>query len=107
MSVICTLDEVKKHLRYDTNDSDLELQIYLDVAEQIVFNYVDEEYHTAPFPEPFRIAVLVLCGYHDEYRNGEGVQKMHIGADTAFIEGNYIPAAARWVLFPYRTLTAV
>ena len=106
MSVICTLEEVKQHLRYDADDNDVELEIYLEAAEEMVFNYVDDEYrYLSEFPQPFRTAVLVLVGYHDAYRNGEGVQKMQMGKDTALIDGNFLPPAVRFSLFPYRTLT--
>ena len=108
MSEICTLEEVKHHLRYDSDDSDMELSIYLDAAENVVLNYVDAKWQqSADLPDAFKIAVLLLVGYYDNNRNAEGTQKMLPTVDVAYVEGNYMTTAVRSILLPYRTLVAV
>lgn len=89
-----TLDEVKHHLRYDDNDSDEILQIYLQSAQTAVKNYITDEISDDMLPA-LKVATLLLVGYLDDNRNGER------GAEF----GNYLPAPVRQMLAPYRTPT--
>lgn len=108
MSKLTTLTAVKSHLKYDDADSDVILQLYLDAAESVIFNYVNEDWqYESVFPAAFKIAALLLVGYYDNNRNAEGTQKMLSTPDVAFIEGNYMTPAVRNILLPYRTLTAI
>ncbi|TPU87876.1 head-tail connector protein, partial [Acinetobacter baumannii] len=68
---ITDLATVKAHLRYDTNDNDLELDAYREAAEQAVLDYVTDEFEDGNYPNQFKVAVLLLCGYYDSNRNLE------------------------------------
>lgn len=94
MSQFATLDEVKHHLRYDDDDSDEILQIYLQSAQTAVKNYITDEISDDMLPA-LKVATLLLVGYLDENRNSEN------GAEF----GNYLPAPVRQMLAPYRTPT--
>lgn len=94
MSEFASLDEVKHHLRYDNDDSDEILAIYLHSAELVVKNYITDEITDEMLPT-LKVATLLMVGYLDDNRNGEkGVE-----------HGNYLPASVRQVLSPYRTPT--
>lgn len=97
MSIV-TLEEVKEHLRYDDDSNDNNLEIYRKAAESAVLRYTDEAHHELPYPEEFRLAVLVYVGYYDKHRNAE--------SDTP-VNGNFMPQPVQALLFPYRTPTAV
>ncbi len=97
MSIV-TLEEVKEHLRYDDNSSDNNLEIYRKAAESAVLRYTDVKHHELPYPEEFRLAVLVYVGYYDKHRNAES---------DAPVSGNFMPQPVQALLFPYRTPTAV
>lgn len=94
MSQFATLDEVKHHLRYDDDDSDEILQIYLQSAQTAVKNYITDDITDEMLPS-LKVATLLLVGYLDENRNSEN------GAEF----GNYLPAPVRQMLAPYRTPT--
>lgn len=94
MSQFATLDEVKHHLRYDDDDSDEILQIYLQSAQTAVKNYITDEINDDMLPA-LKVATLLLVGYLDDNRNSEN------GAEF----GNYLPAPVRQMLAPYRTPT--
>lgn len=89
-----TLDEVKHHLRYDDDDSDEILQIYLQSAQTAVKNYITDEISDDMLPA-LKVATLLLVGYLDDNRNSEN------GAEF----GNFLPAPVRQMLSPYRTPT--
>lgn len=89
-----TLDEVKHHLRYDDDDSDEILTIYLQSAQTAVKNYITDEINDDMLPA-LKVATLLLVGYLDDNRNSEN------GAEF----GNYLPAPVRQMLAPYRTPT--
>lgn len=89
-----TLDEVKHHLRYDDDDSDEILMIYLQSAQTAVKNYITDEINDDMLPA-LKVATLLLVGYLDDNRNSEN------GANF----GNYLPAPVRQMLAPYRTPT--
>lgn len=94
MSQFATLDEVKHHLRYDDDDSDEILQIYLQSAQTAVKNYITDDITDEMLPS-LKVATLLLVGYLDENRNSEN------GAEF----GNFLPAPVRQMLAPYRTPT--
>lgn len=89
-----TLDEVKHHLRYDDDDSDEILMIYLQSAQTAVKNYITDEISDDMLPA-LKVATLLMVGYLDDNRNGER------GAEF----GNFLPAPVRQMLSPYRTPT--
>lgn len=92
--IFATLDEVKHHLRYDDDDSDEILTIYLQSAEKSVKNYITDDITDEMLPS-LKVATLLLVGYLDENRNSEN------GAEF----GNYLPAPVRQLLSPYRMPT--
>ena len=94
MSIV-TLDEVKAHLRYDTDDSDVELDAYREAAEQLVLDYVTDTF-TGGYPKQFKTAVFLLCGYFDQNRNLEKDMQS---------DGNYLPQPVRMLLYKYRSPT--
>lgn len=94
MSQFATLDEVKHHLRYDDDDSDEILTIYLQSAQTAVKNYITDKISDDMLPA-LKVATLLLVGYLDDNRNSEN------GAEF----GNYLPAPVRQMLAPYRTPT--
>ncbi len=97
MSIV-TLAEVKEHLRYDDDSNDTNLEIYRKAAESAVLRYTDVIHHVEPYPEEFRLAVLVFVGYYDKHRNAES---------DAPVNGNFMPQPVQSLLFTYRTPTAV
>lgn len=97
MSIV-TLEEVKEHLRYDDDSNDSNLEIYRLAAESAVLRYTDVKHHELPYPEEFRLAVLVYVGYYDKHRNAE--------SDVP-VNGNFMPQPVQALLFTYRTPTAV
>lgn len=94
MSEFATLDEVKHHLRYDDDDSNRILTIYLQSAETAVKNYITDEITDEMLPS-LKVATLLMVGYLDDNRNVEN------GAEF----GNFLPAPVRQILSPYRTPT--
>ena len=88
-----TLEEVKAHLRYDSDDNDAALQIMLDAAQQAIKTHCDpnQDLDTATIKQ----AALLLIGYWDNDRNAE--------------QGNewYLPQPVLALLTPYRTPVAV
>lgn len=94
MSEFATLDEVKHHLRYDDNSSDVMLTAYLQAAEQAIKSHITDEIDDEMLPT-LRVAALLMVGYLDNNRNSEN------GAN----HGNYLPPAVRQMLSPYRTPT--
>lgn len=107
--MIVSLDEIKEYLRYDdTPDNDAVLMVFYNSAMTAILNYVTDTFTSEDeYPEVFKLAVLSYIGWLDSSRDGSGIQKMEMGADTAYIDGNYIPAVVRNVLYPYRTPTVV
>ena len=92
--IFATLDEVKHHLRYDDDDSDEILTIYLQSAQTAVKNYITDDITDEMLPA-LKVATLLMVGYLDENRNSEN------GAEF----GNFLPAPVRQMLAPYRMPT--
>ena len=97
MSIV-TLPEVKEHLRYDTDDNDSNLSIYIKAAENAVLNYVTDEFENNQYPDVFKHAVLLMVGMFDTDREP---------SKDSPITDNYLPAPVRALLYPYRTPTAI
>ncbi|AIS05573.1 phage gp6-like head-tail connector protein [Acinetobacter baumannii] len=95
---ITDLATVKAHLRYDSNDNDLELEAYREAAEQAVLDYVTDEFADGNYPKQFKVAVLLLCGYYDSNRNLE---------NGMMVDGNYLPPPVRALLYKFRDPTAI
>lgn len=101
---ITTLELVKQHLRYDSDDEDALLEAYRQAAESAVFSYVTDTFSAdattgvVTYPAQFTQAVLLLCGYYDQYRNIEGEMPS---------DGNYLLPPVRALLFPFRSPTVV
>lgn len=93
-----TLDEVKHHLRYDDNDSDEILQIYLSSAELAVKNYITDSITKEMLPS-LKVATLLMVGYLDDNRNCEN----KTGGFSSY--SNYLPLPVRQLLAPYRAPT--
>ena len=66
MSIV-TLPEVKEHLRYDTDDNDSTLNIYIKAAENAVLNYVTDKFE-GEYPDVVKHAVLLMVGMFDTDR---------------------------------------
>lgn len=90
---IVTLQQLKRHLRYDDDESDAELQLTLDMAEQAVLDYITDTFDDGDYPATIKKAILVLAGYYDSYRNAE---------KEAPINGNYLPQPVQSLLYKYR-----
>lgn len=94
---IVSLDLVKEHLRYDDDSNDLVLQGYLDAAESVVLGYITDKFE-GDYPKAIHQAILIMCGYFDQYRNAE---------KEAPVNGNFLPMPVQSLLYPYRTPTAL
>lgn len=94
-----TLGEAKHHLRYEIDDdsNDINLEAYIAGAEAAVANYITRPIPAEAAPD-IKIAVLLLVGYYDQYRNLE---------NEMVRDGNFLPAPVRALLAPYRRPTAV
>ncbi|MCK4097436.1 phage gp6-like head-tail connector protein [Acinetobacter radioresistens] len=97
MSIV-SLETLKEHLRYDDDSNDLMLQGYLEAADSVVKNYITDEFTNAEYPKAIHQAILLLCGYWDQYRNAE--QEMPVN-------GNFLPMPVQSLLYPYRKPTAI
>ncbi len=96
MSIV-DLNTLKEHLRYDDDSNDMMLQGYLDAADSVVLNYITDKFETE-YPKAIHQAILLLCGYWDQYRNAE---------KDAPVNANYLPMPVQSLLYPYRQPTAV
>ena len=96
MSIV-TLPEVKEHLRYDTDDNDPMLEMYIKAAENAVLNYVTDTFDD-DYPDDLKHAVLLMVGMFDREREP---------SKDSSITDNYLPPAVRALLYPYRTPTAI
>ena len=97
MSIV-SLETLKEHLRYDDDSNDLMLQGYLDAADSVVLNYITDEFADGDYPKAIHQAILLLCGYWDQYRNAE--QEMPVN-------GNFLPMPVQQLLYHYRKPTAI
>ena len=96
MSIV-TIDQVREHLRYDTEDNDPMLEMYIKAAESAVLNYVTDTF-SGEYPDDLKHAVLLMVGMFDREREP---------SKESSITDNYLPPAVRALLYPYRTPTAI
>ncbi|MFH7767555.1 head-tail connector protein [Acinetobacter sp. BSP-28] len=97
MSIV-TVDQVREHLRYDTEDNDPMLEMYIKAAENAVLNYVTDTFENNVYPDDIKHAVLLMVGMFDREREPS--------KESSIID-NYLPPAVRALLYPYRTPTAI
>jgi len=97
MSIV-TIDQVREHLRYDTEDNDPMLEMYIKAAENAVLNYVTDTFENNVYPDDIKHAVLLMVGMFDREREPS--------KESSIID-NYLPPAVRALLYPYRTPTAI
>lgn len=93
--MIVSLEEVKEHLRYDSDDNDSYLEGLIYAAEAAIRKHVDEAVLEFGVDASIRHAALLLIGYWDNNRNGEEAN------------GWYLPPAVLALLTPFRTPVAV
>lgn len=96
MSIV-TLEQVRDHLRYDTEDNDPMLEMYIKAAESAVLNFVTDKFN-GDYPDDLKHAVLLMVGMFDREREP---------SKESSITDNYLPPAVRALLYPYRTPTAI
>ncbi len=97
MSIV-TIDQVREHLRYDTEDNDPMLEMYIKAAENAVLKYVTDTFENNVYPDDIKHAVLLMVGMFDREREPS--------KESSIID-NYLPPAVRALLYPYRTPTAI
>ena len=93
--MIVSLEEVKEHLRYDSDDNDTYLEGLIYAAEVVIRKHVDEATLESGVDSSICHAALLLIGYWDNNRNGEEAN------------GWYLPPAVLALLTPFRTPVAV
>lgn len=69
--MICTINELKQNLNIESNytDEDEFLLYLLEVAEEVIFNYLDktkEDYNT--IPSSVKYAILIIASQYYENR---------------------------------------
>ena len=74
--MIVSLDEVKEHLRVETDDEDDLLESLIAQAQAVAEDYcrtsfsdVDEDGNDITLPEPVRLAVLLFVSHYYENRD--------------------------------------
>ena len=97
MSIV-TIDQVREHLRYDTEDNDPMLEMYIKAAENAVLNYVTDTFENNEYPDVFKQAVLLMVGMFDTDREP---------SKESVVTDNYLPAPVRALLYSYRTPTVI
>ena len=93
MPTIVTLQQLKSHLRYDSDDEDDNLELTLEMAEDAVLDYITDDFEGV-YPATIKKAILILAGYYDSFRSAE---------KEAPINGNYLPAPVIALIYKYRT----
>lgn len=93
--MIVSLEEVKEHLRYDSDDNDTYLEGLIYAAEAVIRKHVDGATLESGVDASIFHAALLLIGYWDNNRNGEEAN------------GWYLPPAVLALLTPFRTPVAV
>ena len=85
-----TLNELKAHLRIQTDDENDYLQSLLKMAEASVTDFCGQSFSEAP--EPVRLAILLFAGHHYAQREN--------GDPSAY---NAMMTAFHALLWPYRS----
>ena len=89
-----TLEELKAHLRIETDEEDGYLQSLLRMAEAAAADFCGQPFPEAP--ESARLAVLLFASYHYTHRESD---------DTAAYAA--MKAAFQALLWPYRSPEAL
>lgn len=99
--MILELNEVKEHLRYDSDDTsnDLVLTSYILAAEAAISRFINKEVDIVTNPD-LKVAMLLLVGFFDLYRNSETEASSRLRNETT-----YLPYPVLYLLTPYRTPT--
>lgn len=93
---IVTVEELKVWLKFDPEPDafiDQEVLMLLEGAEQAVLDYITDTFEDFEYPESIKMAVKILAGYFEVYRNAE---------QEAPVNGNYLPTPVRALLYKYR-----
>lgn len=109
MTMLVSLEQARAHLRADTTDGNLDLELKIKGASAAVLRYIsngadsftdsagdvfeDSNGVALDIPEDVQSATLFLIGYLDRNRDGD--------EDKAFERG-YLPAPVTALLYPYR-----
>ncbi|WP_394651159.1 head-tail connector protein [uncultured Acinetobacter sp.] len=91
-----TLNDVARNLRYDEGFDENDLQELLDTAEQAVKDHVKTNFDAENKVQ--QRAILLLCGYYDNYRNIEKEMPSN---------GSFLPEPVLALLNPYYTPLAM
>lgn len=95
--MICTIDELKQNLNIESDykDDDEYLMMLLEVAEEMVFKYLDKQKSDfTVIPSNVRYAILVLASQYYENRTS-----------IAFASSNKIPYSFDFLLSTERNIT--
>lgn len=88
--MILTVDEVKTHLRIETDEEDEYLTTLIAQAQGVAENFTRVSFD-ADAPEPVRLAVLLMVGFY--YENRELPDRTAFSATRIAFEN---------LLYPYR-----
>lgn len=94
--MVLTLNDVARNLRYDEGFDENDLQELLDTAEQAVKDHVKTNFDAENKVQ--QRAILLLCGYYDNYRNIEKEMPSN---------GSFLPEPVLALLNPYYTPLAM
>lgn len=94
--MVLTLNDVARNLRYDEGFDEDDLQELLDTAEQAVKDHVKTNFDAENKVQ--QRAILLLCGYYDNYRNIEKEMPSN---------GYFLPEPVLALLNPYYTPLAL
>lgn len=94
--MVLTLNDVARNLRYDEGFDENDLQELLDTAEQAVKDHVKTNFDAENKVQ--QRAILLLCGYYDNYRNIEKEMPSN---------GYFLPEPVLALLNPYYTPLAL
>lgn len=86
-----TIEDVVRHLRYDDDDFDVNhVNRLLITSTEAVKNHIKTKFDTENMVQQH--AILLLCGYYDNYRNVEKNME---------INGRFLPDPVLALLNPY------
>lgn len=97
--MLLELNEIKQHLRYDTDDdsNDLVLTGYAMAAEAAIKNFIRSDIDVNTKPD-IKVAAMLLVGFFDLYRNAEV---------TTIQNPNYMPYPVLYLISQYRRPTVL
>lgn len=96
--MILPLNEIKEHLRYDSDDTsnDLVLTGYILAAEATIKNFIRPDVDINSKPD-LKVAAMLLVGFFDLYRNAEATV-----SSNPSVLATYMPYPVLYLLTPYR-----